>query len=156
VILRTSRNNWLSIFGARAEVQITVMSEIARIMVSPGQLKAIGERLRLKGLTMRDIRDCFVKALLLSAASDEYLRVDTFLKCWDYSDGKAKPTQFLIEHQDEPDFVSCKVDLGTWRTQDVYKLDLSKIDPLAVAQNLTCEIEKMMGIYPNIDKVINP
>jgi len=33
---------------------------------------------------------------------------------------------------------------------DVYAADLSKIDIMAVAQNMGCRIEKLMGIYPNI------
>lgn len=111
-----------------------------------------GERGRqeVKGLTMRDIRDCLIKAMLQSATSKKYLEVDTFLKCWDSSTGKSEPTQFLLDHQNEPDFISCKVELGTWRTQDVYKIDFNGVDPLAVCQNLTNEIEKMMGIFPNV------
>jgi hypothetical protein len=30
------------------------------------------------------------------------------------------------------------------------EINFNDIDPLAIAQNLTCEIEKMMGIYPNV------
>jgi hypothetical protein len=108
----------------------------------------------VKGLTMRDIKDCFIKALLMSSATDEYLNKD-FLKCWDFTGcdetgEPPKPTQYLLENQDR--YVSTKVDTGNWRPQDVYKLDLSKIDPMAVSQNLSCEIEKMMGIFPNINK----
>jgi hypothetical protein len=33
---------------------------------------------------------------------------------------------------------------------DLYGWDLNKLDPMAVAQNLACEIEKIMGIYPNV------
>lgn len=115
-----------------------------------------GERgkTEVKGLTMRDIRDCLVKAILLSSPSDQYLKGDVFTKCWDYSEydttGKAKPTEYLLSRQNEPDFISTKVDTNTWRTQDVFKVNFNSIDPLAVAQNLTCEIEKMMGIFPNI------
>lgn len=111
-----------------------------------------GERgkTEVKGLTMRDIKDCLIRAMIMSAPSDKYLEVETFLKCWDFSTEPAKPTQFLLDKQNEPDFVSCKVELGTWRTQDVYKIDFNKIDPLAIAQNMTCEIEKIMGIFPNI------
>jgi hypothetical protein len=35
----------------------------------------------------------------------------------------------------------------------VYDLDLSDIDPVAVEQNLVCNIEKMMGIFPNVPKL---
>jgi hypothetical protein len=33
----------------------------------------------------------------------------------------------------------------------VYKIDFSHIDPMAHAKNMLCRIEKMMGIYPNVD-----
>lgn len=110
-----------------------------------------GERgkTEVKGLTMRDIRDCLIKAMLVSSPSNKYLNED-FSKCWDYSQEPAKPTQYLLDHQNETDFISTKVELGTWRPQDVYKINWDNIDPLAIASNLTCEIEKMMGIFPNV------
>lgn len=33
---------------------------------------------------------------------------------------------------------------------DIYKLDLADLDPGAIIQNTVCEIEKMMGIFPNL------
>jgi hypothetical protein len=72
----------------------------------------------VEGLTMRDIRDCFVQAILVCAP----------------------PHLGLYK----------KVEEGTWSSSDLYGWDLDQIDPLAVAQNLTCNIEKMMGIFPNI------
>ena len=36
---------------------------------------------------------------------------------------------------------------------DLYQIDLSKLDPIAIIKNTTCEIEKMMGIYPNVPKL---
>jgi hypothetical protein len=38
-------------------------------------------------------------------------------------------------------------------SNDLYGWDMNKLDPLAIAQNLTCEIEKLMGIFPNVDKL---
>jgi hypothetical protein len=35
----------------------------------------------------------------------------------------------------------------------IYDVDLSEVDPIAVEQNVTCNIEKMMGIYPNVPKL---
>jgi hypothetical protein len=107
----------------------------------------------VKGLTMRDIKDCLIKAMLLSGASKEYLEADEFMKCWDFSECKKdgdepKPTQYLLDNQDK--YVSTKVATGNWRPNDVYKLNWDEMDPLAVASNMTCEIEKMMGIYPNL------
>lgn len=36
----------------------------------------------------------------------------------------------------------------------LYELDLSDFDPGAVGQNLTCEIERMMGIFPNVPEIV--
>ena len=77
---------------------------------------------KVKGLTMRDVRDCFIKGALLSNGVDQPMLYD-------------------------------KVEKGTWSKDDVYELDWTNIDPIAVAQNMTCEIEKMMGIYPNVPKL---
>lgn len=107
----------------------------------------------VKGLTMRDIRDCLIKGFLLSGATKAYLEDGEFSKCWDFSSGEVKPTQYLLDNQDK--YVFTKVETGNWRQNDVYKLDLSNIDPIAVAQNMSCEIEKMMGIFPNIKKGSN-
>jgi hypothetical protein len=35
----------------------------------------------------------------------------------------------------------------------IYDCDLSECDAIAITQNLTCNIEKMMGIYPNVPKL---
>ena len=72
-----------------------------------------GKRL-VEGLTMRDIKDCIVRA---------------FLDCGGFSDKKYP----VID--------------------DVYSIDLEKIDPVAVMQATTCWIEKYMGIYPNVPKL---
>ena len=64
---------------------------------------------QIEGLTMRDIRDCFV------------------LACFESSG--LTPEQWP----------------GT-----VYGLPWNNMDPIAISQNLTCNIEKRMGIYPNI------
>ena len=113
-----------------------------------------GERgkTEVKGLTQRDIRDCLIKAMLISSSSNKYLDED-FNKCWDYSQEPVKPTQYLLDHQNETDYISTKVELGTWRLQDVYKINWDEVDPIAVCQNMSCEIEKMMGIFPNINEL---
>ncbi len=81
-----------------------------------------GERGRaeVKGVTFRDIQDCFILAAF-DAANDQ-----------------------LDEAQKE-----------RWRKDrmtlnEIYKLDLNKLDPIAWAQNMGIRIEKMMGIYPNV------
>jgi len=114
-----------------------------------------GERGRtlVEGLTMRDLVDCLIKAMLESGPSDKYMDIDIMDLCWDHSTDPPTPTQFLLDHQDEPDFVSTKVETGNWRPQDVYKLNWDNIDPMAITQNFTNQVEKMMGIFPNIEKI---
>lgn len=67
----------------------------------------------VKGLTMRDISDCFVLGLL---------------------DAAGFKTEYPLH-------------------DDIYKIDLSDIDPGAAIQNAMCHIEKYMGIYPNVPKL---
>ena len=59
------------------------------------------------GLTMRDIRDCFISA------------------CYQSDPGRKYP-------------------------KSIYDLDWNRIDIMAVEQNMTCWIERYMGIYPNL------
>ena len=47
---------------------------------------------------------------------------------------------------------SDEVDAGVWRYGDVY--NVGDIDLIAAAQNMSCYIEKMMGIYPNVPKIV--
>lgn len=77
---------------------------------------------KVEGLTMRDIRDCFVRGACLAA-------------------GESNPAHYAEAEKGE----SAKLNKDT-----LYELDWSKIDPGAVAQNMACEIERMMGIFPNI------
>jgi hypothetical protein len=85
----------------------------------PWTLDGVRGQAEVKGLTMRDIQDCFVKALLLSSG-----------------DGR---------------FYDAAIN-GTWRTSQVYDVHLDNVDPIAISQNLMCEMERMMGIFPNVDK----
>lgn len=83
-----------------------------------------GERGRteIKGITFRDLRDCFTRAVFLSA--------------------------YHI-HQAGYDQADKGVN-GALCENDLYSLDLNQLDPVAIAQNLSCEVEKIMGIYPNV------
>lgn len=74
----------------------------------------------VSGLTMRDIRDCYLRAVF-QATGVGY-------KCAEADKGE----QACI----------CE--------NDLYLIDFTKIDPVAIAQNLSCEIEKVMGIFPNV------
>lgn len=88
----------------------------------------------VKGITMRDIHDCLVQAMLVCSTDEELPK-----KVFEISDdtGIGKGTKYAAK--------------GNWRQKDVYKIDLNNVDPLAVAQNLTCFIEHYMGIYPNVE-----
>lgn len=65
----------------------------------------------VKGITFRDLRDCFVRA------------------CYDSSG---------LPAEEWP---------GT-----IYDLPWEDMDIIAVSQNLSCWVEKYMGIYPNLPK----
>ena len=83
-----------------------------------------GERgkTEVKGITMRDVVDCFVLGAF-DASGDQF-------------DG-----EFYEKAQH-----------GNISWNDIYKLDLDKIDPIAWSQNMMCRIEKLMGIFPNVPK----
>ena len=70
----------------------------------------------ISGVTMRDLRDCFVAGALDCCALDQP-------ELYDLRDSAI--------------------------TDDIYAIDFSHIDPLAHWQNMSCRIEKMMGIFPN-------
>lgn len=44
------------------------------------------------------------------------------------------------------------VDRGIWTYGDLYKLE--DLDPVAAIQNMACRIEMMMGIFPNVPKLM--
>lgn len=43
-------------------------------------------------------------------------------------------------------------DRGVWTYNDLYKLE--DFDPVAAIQNMACRIEMMMGIFPNVPKLV--
>ncbi len=87
-----------------------------------------GERgaTEIKGITFRDLRDCFIRAVLLSSFEI------------------SKPG--LYEE-------ACKGEAAALCENDVYGFNLDKLDPMAIAKNLAIEIEKLMGIYPNVPRL---
>lgn len=86
----------------------------------------------VSGVTMRDIYDCFVRGFILSHPSMS-------------NDGK------LLRSNDEIIREALKGEGGNINGADIYKLT-GDIDPVAVIQNAMCEIERIMGIFPNIPK----
>jgi hypothetical protein len=104
----------------------------------PWTVNGIRGKQKVKGITMRDITDCLIQA---------------FLVCADPSiPDQFELTKKVFEISDDPDVGKGTeyAGKGNWRTQDVYKVDLSRVNPIAVAQNLNCFIEHYMGIYPNL------
>lgn len=79
----------------------------------PHTSEGVRGQTEVKGLTMRDIDDCFIRA------------------CYEASG---------LEMKDWPG--------------SVYDLPWSEMDIIAVMQNLGCNIEKYMGIYPNVPRLL--
>jgi hypothetical protein len=84
-----------------------------------------GERgkTEINGITFRDLRDCFVRAACLSSGPGPL-----------YEEALKGEKAALCEN-------------------DIYTLGWDDIDPIAVAQNLSCEIERLMRIFPNVPKL---
>lgn len=80
----------------------------------------------IAGVTFRDLRDAFIRAVFLSAGDQA--------PHW-FEEAKKGPAAAL-----------CAADL--------YTLDLNRLDPMAIEQNLGCEIERLMGIYPNVPPLV--
>lgn len=57
----------------------------------------------------------------------------------------------LLEASEIPELYDA-VERGVWTYGDLYKLE--DFDPVAAIQNMACQLEKMMGIYPNVPKLI--
>ena len=79
----------------------------------------------IKDITFRDLRDCFIRAIYLSAS-----HLDKEL----YDEANKGEGAALCEN-------------------DLYKLDLNKLDPMAICQNLNCEVERLMSIFPNVSNL---
>jgi hypothetical protein len=97
-----------------------------------------GERgaTEIKGITFRDLRDCFIRAVLLSTGGEFY------------PDEKQKARMKAL--YDEAN----KGEGAALCENDLYGFDLDRLDPMAICQNLSCEVERLMGIYPNVPKLI--
>lgn len=83
-----------------------------------------GERgkTEIKGVRFRDLCDCITKAFVHAAAH-------------------------TVENEGE---LREKVETNTICRQDLYQLDLSRMDPGTLIKNISCEVERFMGIFPNI------
>ena len=78
------------------------------------------------GLTMRDIRDCMLRGFVLAHIYEGENRE-------------------IIEE-------AFKGEKGTINSSDLFRM-VGDVDPVAVMQNTLCEIEKVMGIFPNTPQI---
>ena len=76
----------------------------------------------ISGVTMRDVVDCLIRAMVACTDPDSEIGRD----------------------------LRRKKESGSLVWDNIHEADLSQINPIAVAQNLTCEIEMLMGIFPNV------
>lgn len=83
----------------------------------------------ISGITFRDLRDCFIRAVMLSTGAEGF-----------------PGAKALYEEADKGDQAMLSVN-------DLFRVDLHRLDPLAICQNLGCEVEKAMGIFPNVPKL---
>lgn len=78
----------------------------------------------VKGIRFRDLADCAARAFV------------------DASGMEGEEGEEMRQRRDD----------GTLNYNDVYNIPLDDIDPLAFIQNLCCQVEKAMGIWPNVPK----
>lgn len=81
----------------------------------------------LSGIRMRDLADCVARAFVdstLAIVMDEDEELAERLR------------------QGRKD--------GTLNYNDLYKLPIDRMDPVALIQNITCQVEDAMGIWPNL------
>lgn len=78
----------------------------------------------IKGITFRDLRDAYIRAVFLSAHHQ---------------------TPHLYEQANNGENAMIAESY-------LYTLNWNDLDPMAIQQNLSCEIEKLMGIYPNVEE----
>lgn len=76
----------------------------------------------VKGVSFRDLRDCYIRAFFLAGHHIAPLQYEE----------------------------ACKGERAALCENDLYQLDLNKLDVMAVFQNFSCEVERIMGIYPNV------
>jgi hypothetical protein len=82
---------------------------------------------KIEGITFRDLRDAYIRAYCLSAGG---------------ADESNMP--YYNEAQKGEKAALCEADIFNLK---------GDVDPIAVVQNLGCELEKLMGTYPNVPKL---
>lgn len=79
----------------------------------------------VSGVTIRDLRDCLLRSFFLCSGHISHERYNEA--------NKGEEAQL------------CDNDLYGWNLDD--------IDPVALIQNFTCEVERVMGIFPNVPEL---
>jgi hypothetical protein len=87
----------------------------------------------ITGITFRDLYDCFIRAVLLSTGAGEIDGVD------------------MLPRYDQ----ATRGELAELNENDLYGFNLDQLDPVAICQNLCCEVERAMGIFPNVPKLLS-
>lgn len=94
---------------------------------------SLGDRgkLMIEGLCMRDLQDCYIRAYIRSHPTRE-------------EDGTViEPNATLYKE-------ALKGQYAMLNSNALFKL-VGEVDPLALFQNLACEVEKNMGVFPFLD-----
>ena len=81
----------------------------------------------VKGLTMRDISDCIAQGFLAASGNNEL-----------YEKTSSRSPDEASYHK------------NNWEYNDLYKIEVDGLDPMAVIQSAMCFIEAYMGIFPNV------
>lgn len=98
----------------------------------------------IHGITMRDLRDCFIRAVLLSTGGPYFAaRTGNPLE-----DRKIAASMAALYEEAKKGEDACLCE------NDLYGFNLDRLDPVAISQNLTCEVERIMGIFPNVPWLI--
>lgn len=86
-----------------------------------------GERgkTEVKGIRFRDLADCSARAYVRACMMPEELSNE----------------------------LNRRADDGTLNYNDLYRIDDPGMDPVALIQNIICEVEKQMSIYPNVPRL---
>lgn len=80
---------------------------------------------KIEGITFRDLRDCFIRAICLSAGANS-----------------EKNMAYYREAEKGERAALCEA--------DIYELD-GEVGFMPVFSNMLCEVEKLMDIFPNIE-----
>lgn len=99
----------------------------------PHTVKGVRGATEIRGITFRDLRDCYIRAVLSSTGGASF------------PDPSKRAMMETLYHEAQ------KGEGAVLSEGDLYGFNFDLLDPVAVCQNLCCEIEMLLGIFPNID-----